>query len=136
MTPVEVEEVADAGIDIQLHTHRHRVSHQQNLFNREIDENRQRISALTTKPLRHFCYPGGYHVPEFSFWLEKCGIKSATTCVPGIANKYMNPFLLPRLVDSAHLSMIEFQNWVSGVAAFFPQRPHVMSNNQLLEQAG
>jgi peptidoglycan/xylan/chitin deacetylase (PgdA/CDA1 family) len=134
MTPAEVKDVADAGIDIQLHTHRHRVSQRQNLFNREIDENRERIAAVSAAPLRHFCYPGGFHLPEFPVWLERCGIKSATTCKPGIASRRSNPFLLPRLVDSSLLTTTEFASWISGLAAMLPQRPHVMSSDQLLEQ--
>ncbi len=133
MSPSEAKEVAGAGIDMQLHTHRHRVSRQQDLFNREIDENRKCISAVSAAPLRHFCYPGGFHDPEFPAWLERQGIESATTCKPGIASRRTNPFLLPRLVDSTLLTMNEFESWVTGVAALLPQRRHVMSSNQLLE---
>lgn len=134
MMPAEVKDAANAGINIQLHTHRHRVSEQQNLFNKEIDENRERIAAVSNAPLRHFCYPGGFHLPEFPVWLEQCGIKSATTCKPGIASRRSNPFLLPRLVDTSLLTITEFASWISGVAAVLPQRPHVMSRGQLLEQ--
>src|SRR5438445_1069184 len=43
MTPAESEEMAAAGVDIQLHTHRHRVSIQREKFLMEIEDNRQRI---------------------------------------------------------------------------------------------
>ena len=133
MSPAEVKEVADAGINIQLHTHRHRVSRQQDLFNREIDQNRECIGAVSASPLQHFCYPGGFHLPEFPDWLAQKGVKSATTCKPGIVSKLTNPYLLPRFVDSSLVSATEFESWVSGVAALLPQRRHVMSSNQLLE---
>jgi hypothetical protein len=133
MTPEEIKEVANSGIDIQMHTHRHRVSRQAELFRREIEQNRRCLLATSGKTPQHFCYPGGFHLPEFPAWLKRCGIKSATTCKPGIATRRANPFLLPRLVDSSLLTTTEFSSWVSGLAALLPQRKLVVSRNQLLD---
>lgn len=125
MTPQEVAEVAAAGIDIQLHTHRHRVFRKKEQFLRELDDNQSRIHAVTGSDPRHFCYPSGNILPEFVPWLEEWGATSATTCQSGLAGRASHPMLLPRLVDMSALSETEFTAWITGVAALLPQRPYV-----------
>jgi peptidoglycan/xylan/chitin deacetylase (PgdA/CDA1 family) len=134
MNSTELAEVAHAGVDIQLHTHRHRVSTRRERFMQEIDDNRRSIENLTQRPARHFCYPGGFQIPRFQEWLPECQVESATTCVPGIAASSCSPFLLPRLVDTCGLSMQEFDAWICGIAAFLPGRPHVMSEGQVFDE--
>lgn len=135
MTPQEVAAVADEGIDIQLHTHRHRVSIHQEKFLREIQQNRERIAASSSTPTCHFCYPGGLHLPQFPGWLHDSGVISATTCKPGLANKNTNPHLLPRLVDHCGVTQTEFSAWVSGLASLLPHRTHPPAEGQLMEEA-
>jgi peptidoglycan/xylan/chitin deacetylase (PgdA/CDA1 family) len=132
MTPAEAEDLALHGVDIQLHTHRHRVSASQERFAREIDDNRRRLPASAPVPARHFCYPGGFHLPSFPEWLRQCGVVSATTCQPGIVERGSNAYLLPRLVDGTLLTDCEFRSWLSGLAALLPHRTHAMSEGQLL----
>jgi hypothetical protein len=43
MTAGEAREVAAAGVDVQLHTHRHRVWRSRDRFFRELDDNKARI---------------------------------------------------------------------------------------------
>ena len=129
----EARELADGGVDIQLHTHNHRISLRQERFTREIAENRARIATVSNGPLRHFCYPSGYVKPEFLPWLRAAGIDSATTCEPGLAAPKSDPLLLPRLVDSSALSWSEFRGWVSGVAAWLPRRPSQINEGHLLQ---
>jgi peptidoglycan/xylan/chitin deacetylase (PgdA/CDA1 family) len=124
MTAEEVREVAAAGVDIQLHTHRHRVYRQKDKVLRELDDNQACIHAMTGSHARHFCYPSGGYLPEFIPWLREWGVESATTCEPGFASRTSDPMLLPRLVVVPALSEIEFQCWLSGLAAFLPRRPH------------
>src|ERR1041385_137583 len=45
LAPAEVTELSAAGIDIQLHTHRHRTPKDRDLFLREIEDNRKSIAA-------------------------------------------------------------------------------------------
>jgi len=123
MKPAEVSEIAEAGIDVQLHTHRHRTPDQRALFIREIQDNRRAIMEYTGKTAAHFCYPSGVHCTSFFPWLKECGVISATTTETGLASRSSGPFTLPRLIDTSFLSPIEFEGWLTGVAHCLPNRP-------------
>ena len=120
MNAAEVSEVAAAGIDVQLHTHRHRTPDDRELFLKEIDENRSRISNMTGRLAEHFCYPSGITKPQFLPWLTEMGVASATTCAPGYASQRSNPLLLPRVLDGSDVSRIEFEGWLSGLSSYIP----------------
>ena len=122
MKPEEVQQLARNGVDIQLHTHRHRTPLDEQLFKREIKDNRRRIMEMTGSNATHFCYPSGVNHLEFLPWLKQEQVVTATTCVPGLATSGSNPLLLPRLVDHAGLSSLDFAAWTTGVRSFLPQR--------------
>ena len=122
MTPQETASVASQGFDVQLHTHRHRTPDDQPAFTEEILENRRRIEAMTGRAARHFCYPRGVYAPVYLGWLNDLGVVSGTTCVPGLATATSPSLLLPRLVDTAGLSPVEFEGWLSGVSSVLPRR--------------
>ena len=122
MNPAEVAEMAGKGVDIQLHTHRHRSPRDKQLYQKELQDNRDSIERIiSAKPL-HFCYPSGRYSPEFLPWLREENVASATTCEPGLASAQMDPLLLPRLVDVQALSSAEFKGWLTGVSAYLPRR--------------
>jgi hypothetical protein len=122
MTPEEMQQVAADGADIQLHTHRHRVPRDERLFSREILENRTRLERATGRAARDFCYPSGVVFPECLPWLASLGVQTATTTVAGLARADANPLLLPRVVDTASLSAIEFEGWLAGLSHLLPRR--------------
>jgi peptidoglycan/xylan/chitin deacetylase (PgdA/CDA1 family) len=122
LNPNEVRHLAAEGIDIQLHTHRHRSPLNLQLFSREINDNRKSIEEMTGSRATHFCYPSGNFDNAFFAWLEDLDVVSATTCDPGFASRDSNPLLLPRLVDTSTLSPIEFEGWLAGVSAALPRR--------------
>lgn len=122
MTPAEVSELARAGVDIQLHTHRHRTPTDRGLFMREIDDNRQRIEAMRGSEARHFCYPSGNYRSEYTGWLTEAGVSSATTCDPGLVSPRASALLLPRFVDTSLVSDIEFDAWLTGAAELLRPR--------------
>lgn len=132
MTPEEVRQTAAAGIDIQLHTHRHRVSADRDVFLRQIEDNREVITGITGVRATHFCYPSGYHLPEFGDWLREIGVASAVTTRHGLADPSTPPYFLPRLIDSGRLTETEFTAWVSGFAAWLPHRQIPMDSHQLM----
>ena len=117
MTPAEIAEIAAAGIDFELHTHRHRMPRDRALFEREIRHNREAIEAMTKNRPVHFCYPSGDYDQMFLPWLVEQGVASATTCDPGLASVRSNSLLLPRFVDTTGQTEIEFESWLSGVGA-------------------
>ena len=135
MTPEEARQVAEQGVSLELHTHRHRVSRDRGRFVRELDDNRDRIRKLTESDPRHFCYPGGVYLPEFTSYLSEYGLASATTCVPGLCTPESERMQLPRLVDTSGLSSLEFRSWLAGMAAFMPRRPYVPADGQLAEES-
>lgn len=116
MRPEEVGQIARQGVDIQLHTHRHRTPDSRDLFLREIHDNRACIRELTGKEARHFCYPSGAYKPEFFPWLEEVGVRSATTCVRGFATAAKYLLELPRVLGDSRMGVEELRGWVCGLA--------------------
>lgn len=126
MNPAEVSAMSRAGIDIQLHTHRHRTPLDRERFIGEINQNRQVIAEITgVREVVHFCYPSGAIRPDFVPWLKEAGVQSATTCMNGLATRHGDPMLLPRLLDQSGLFEEEFESWLSGFAAWLPRRSGV-----------
>jgi len=122
LTSEEVTQLAADGADIQLHTHRHRAPLDREQFLREIEDNRLSIQAMTGARPSHFCYPSGVYDHRFLPWLREAGIVSGTTCETGFASRSSNQLLLPRFLDNAALSSIEFEGWLTGVSAALPRR--------------
>jgi peptidoglycan/xylan/chitin deacetylase (PgdA/CDA1 family) len=121
MSPAQVGALPRDLVDVQLHTHRHWMPHERALFLREIADNRERLTALGFPGGEHFCYPSGEYRADAAEWLLELGVRSATTCVPGVAGPDTDPMLLPRFVDtSAYLliateelafsSLVDFSN--------------------------
>jgi peptidoglycan/xylan/chitin deacetylase (PgdA/CDA1 family) len=122
MNPREVTEIAKDGVDVQLHTHRHRTPDEEIPFRCEIRENRDRIQSLTGTQAAHFCYPSGVYRREFLAWLSQENVVSATTCDVGLVNRNANPLLLPRFVDTSTRTQLEFESWLSGVGSLLAFR--------------
>jgi peptidoglycan/xylan/chitin deacetylase (PgdA/CDA1 family) len=114
LSPDEISELAGSGLDIQLHTHRHRMPLDTEGIRREIADNRRVLAPLTSRPLTHFCYPSG--IWNESLWpgLVRADITSATTCEPGINHSGIPLLRLRRFLDSEELPWLEFEAELSG----------------------
>ena len=133
MSLSEAGELARRGVDLQLHTHRHRVSYDSAVFDREIRDNLEGFRALRVSEPMHFCYPGGVNRPEFLPWLRGSKIASATTCEPGLASRRHDRLLLPRYIDISTHTDAEFRAWLIGVATLLPRRRQAEATGQFLE---
>jgi peptidoglycan/xylan/chitin deacetylase (PgdA/CDA1 family) len=122
MNAQELQEIARNGVDVQLHTHRHRTPENEELFRREISENRERIRAVVSSTPVHFCYPSGVYRSTFFEWLAKEEVVSATTCDGGLVSRRSHNMLIPRFIDSRYRMPIEFESWLSGVGDFLAFR--------------
>jgi peptidoglycan/xylan/chitin deacetylase (PgdA/CDA1 family) len=134
VNPEEAGELASRGVDLEYHTHRHRMYRSRERLLAELQDNHQRIAMFTAREPRHFCYTGGVYLPEHPGFLEEYGILSATTCRAGLCTARSNPMLLPRLVDGMGMRDVEFRAWLAGTADFLPRRQYEMSEGQLLEE--
>ena len=110
----ELRELAAQGLDIQLHTHRHRLPLEPAALRRELDDNRQRIAQLRDGPVEHLCYPSGEYQAAHLPLLQANGVRSATTTVLGLVGQQSNRWQLPRLLDGENLHPLEFAAELSG----------------------
>lgn len=118
MNPDELAEVSRGKIDIQLHTHRHRLPLDRGLFLNEIARNQELIEEATGRKPEHFCYPNGAYRHEISPWLREAGVRSATTTDPGMVSKTSDSMFLPRFTDSNAVSQVRFESWLAGIGVF------------------
>ena len=126
MSPQELAELPRFGISVQLHTHRHRTPAERAPFLREIQDNRRHLASAGISPehLNHFCYPSGVHRSELFGWLRSENIRTATTCIAGLASRRSPSLALPRLIDTCNITPLEFEGWLTGVNQFLPRRRH------------
>lgn len=122
INPEEARELTQQGVDIQLHTHRHRTPMDGELFKKEVVENRDKIEELIGKRVSHFCYPSGVCRMHYLPILKALSVTSATTCVHAMASASMDPLRLPRFLDSANVSALNFESWLAGISAVVPRR--------------
>ncbi len=118
LSPTEVAELSEKGIDFQLHTHTHQSPDNAELLAREVRENRDRITAMTGRRPQHFCWPSGVYWHSQLPTLEAEGVKTGTTCDPGLVRRASVRLLLPRVVDTMHVDDVTFTSWLDGTAAW------------------
>ncbi|HEX7788413.1 MAG TPA: polysaccharide deacetylase family protein [Methylomirabilota bacterium] len=114
MPAEELQGVARRGFEVALHTHRHAIRESSVGLRQEVADNRAALMGLGVTPTEDFCYPSGEWALEMWPILEQAGIRSATTCEPGVARADTPRYALPRFLDSEIVEDIEFEAWVSG----------------------
>jgi peptidoglycan/xylan/chitin deacetylase (PgdA/CDA1 family) len=119
LTAEDLSELQSRGIDVQLHTHRHRLPLDERQARRELEENREFLNGILAKPFRHLCYPSGEW--DVTHWptLESLGILSATTCEAGLNTRATPRYALRRFLDGEHITDIEFEAELCGFLEFF-----------------
>ena len=115
MTPQELRQAQTTNVAIELHTHRHRFPRDNEAACRqEIEDNRQALYEWIGRRPDHFCYPSGDWGHRQVPWLEEMGVKSATTCDPGLNSSRSSPHALQRILDSEDMHELEFEAALSG----------------------
>jgi peptidoglycan/xylan/chitin deacetylase (PgdA/CDA1 family) len=115
MNRAELLEVKSLGIDVQLHTHRHRFpAGDKQAAQQEIADNRRLLTQFVGGEFEHLCYPSGQYDPIQWDWLPELGVRSATTCDPGFNYRDTARFGLRRFLDSSTISPIVFEAELSG----------------------
>ena len=110
MTPAELRGLPALGVDVQLHTHRHRLAVDDEAAVRdEIQTNREVLARAVGARANHLCYPSGVWVKRQWPWLERLGVQSATTCIPGFNYRSTPPLGLNRFLDAENIPVIAFE---------------------------
>jgi peptidoglycan/xylan/chitin deacetylase (PgdA/CDA1 family) len=118
MTFAELRDASARGLDIQLHTHRHRnVANQNFVLDRELADNRAVLSeACAGAELGHFCYPSGIVDRRAAAVLAAAGIRSAATCEIGLNPPGTDRYALRRFLDGRSVGPTGFEAYLSGAS--------------------
>jgi peptidoglycan/xylan/chitin deacetylase (PgdA/CDA1 family) len=116
MSLEQIREMHEAGIDIQLHTHRHQFPLREAPVKREIIDNRTALAEVVSRPMVHLAYPSGLWSEQAFTWLKSVGVQSALTCEMGVNTLETSRLALRRFIDSENISQMEFEAEMSGVA--------------------
>jgi peptidoglycan/xylan/chitin deacetylase (PgdA/CDA1 family) len=110
----ELRQLGAMGIDVQLHTHRHRFPFEDEALTDEIVRNQEFVAACAGSHGKHLCYPSGHWHSDFWPVLRRCGVVSATTCDPGLNHEATPALSLCRFLDGEHLSELQFEAELRG----------------------
>lgn len=117
MSPAELRELHDSGVDLQLHSHRHRLPLEPDEVRREVSDNRAVLEGIVGSPRLHLCYPSGLSDPLQWPVLEAMGIETATTCEAGLNTPDTPQYAIRRFVDMETTTSIEFEAELSGLSS-------------------
>jgi len=122
----ELYDFAVAGIDIQLHTHRHNFPTERTNALKEILDNKSVLEPVVGKRLHHFCYPSGLWSHQQWAWLSDQGIESAMSCDPGLNDTRTSKMALKRFLDGEDIPQIVFEAEMSGFSELLRQARYVL----------
>ncbi len=115
VTDAQIADMVERGIDIQLHTHRHRLPTDEAGIRDELLTNARHLGPLVRAPLKHLCYPSGEWQPHHLPLIRALGIDTATTTDSGLVWPDAEPLLMSRFLDSETKTDIEFEAELCGV---------------------
>ncbi|WP_019140766.1 polysaccharide deacetylase family protein [Noviherbaspirillum massiliense] len=109
------------GCSIELHGHVHRYpAGDPAALERDLQICRQTILAMGLPQPGHYCYPSGNFDACAATALQRMGVASATTCLPGLVatGGKDDRYYLPRFLDGGNVSALEFEAEMSGFTDF------------------
>jgi peptidoglycan/xylan/chitin deacetylase (PgdA/CDA1 family) len=116
MSSGELQALAINGVEVQLHTHRHRFPDDEQAAIAEIIDNKSVLEPIVEKQLHHFCYPSGLWSKNQWPWLTSLEVTTAVSCEPGLNSKTTPRLALKRFLDGENINQIEFEAEMSGFA--------------------
>ncbi len=115
MTPDELQSLAAAKVDVELHTHRHTFpSNDLARAEKEIIDNQSVLKKCLMVESRHFCYPSNLWNKRQWSLLNSMHVKSSTTCDPGLNSHKTPRHALRRFLDGQYFHQLEFEASLSG----------------------
>ena len=112
----EIRLMEKQGIDVQLHTHRHRFPADAFEGKNEVEENRHVLETILLHACDHFCYPSGVWCQDHWDILRACNVRSATTCDAGLNYRRTPVYALRRILETDRMTAIEFEAEMCGYA--------------------
>ena len=128
LNPCDIAALSGKGFEFELRLQRRKLLAEDD-FRVEMRRDRERIRQYTGRVPQHLCYPAGLYRPELLKWLVAEDVRSATTSVVGVAAPKSHPLRLPRLVDNARVTAIEFEAWLTGVSSILPYRSRPLAQS-------
>ncbi len=123
MSSAEIRDADRRGLDIQLHTHRHRSSEADaDYLAQEIADNRAALTRACGRPeqsFTHFCYPSGIVHRSAAAILKDAGVRSAALVEEGINPPGTSPYRLRRFLDGRSVSRAAFEAYLSGARELY-----------------
>lgn len=118
----ELNVLQSYNVDLQLHTHRHKSPLDAAEFAIEVEENRNWLTQLKSKPdLVHFCYPSGEYSIEHLPLLRANSIATATTTNIGLHKQGSDILQINRILDGEDVTLLEFEAELSGFMSLMRQ---------------
>ena len=117
MRPEELRDAERRGLDIQLHTHRHKGLHRYvDHLPQELADNRAALARILggERPRDHFCYPSGGFDERGEAMLAAAGIRSATLVTEGLNAPTANRYRLRRFLDGRTVKPTSIDAYLSG----------------------
>lgn len=120
MSRDELLEIAGHLCAIELHGHEHHYpAGDPEAFAADLDQCRSVIVGLGLPVPRHYCYPSGAFDAAAGATLDRFGVRSGTTCLPGFVRPVRDAsrhHYLPRFLDGENIDMLVFEAEMSGFA--------------------
>ncbi len=121
MTPEDIASLPHALVSVQLHTHDHHQPKDRDAYFASIRRNQELLFEYSGRRPEHFCYPSGIVTDQFVAWLAELGVRTASTCDPGLVAPDTDRLRLPRLVDTMLTPERTFDAWIRGELGLLKQ---------------
>ena len=116
VTAEEMRDLQAQGCKVELHGHAHRYPlGDARGFQSDLQTCHSILTDAGLAGLAHYCYPGGSFDTIAEHVLARMGVRSATTCKPGLVTSATSRFYLPRFLDGGSVHQLEFEAEMSGV---------------------